>query len=69
LHKTLYGEQRLGWFQDEFYSKTIVMKLDVEGAERDLVPRLIMSGALCHLDIVFMEDGPCTRARLSGSSK
>lgn len=38
------------------YSKKIVMKLDVEGAERDLVPRLIMSGALCHLDIVFMEE-------------
>lgn len=38
------------------YAKKIVMKLDVEGAEHDLVPRLIMSGALCHIDMVFMEE-------------
>ena len=37
------------------HSKKIVMKLDIEGAEHNVLPRLIMTGAICHVDLVFME--------------
>jgi len=33
----------------------IVMKLDIEGAEHNILPRLIMTGALCRVDVLFME--------------
>jgi hypothetical protein len=31
------------------------MKLDVEGAEYIVMPALILSGALCHIDLIFAE--------------
>ena len=37
------------------HARTIVMKLDVEGAEREILPHLVLSGALCSIDLAFME--------------
>ncbi|KAF3794421.1 hypothetical protein EJ110_NYTH02362 [Nymphaea thermarum] len=33
----------------------VVMKMDVEGAEFDLIPRLIETGAICLIDEIFLE--------------
>ena len=33
----------------------VVMKLDVEGMEMELVPDLVMSGALSHIDYIYIE--------------
>jgi hypothetical protein len=38
------------------HAKKIVMKLDIEGAEHNILPRLIMTGALCSVDLFFMEE-------------
>jgi hypothetical protein len=34
---------------------TIAMKMDIEGSEFTIMPSLILTGALCHLDTVFIE--------------
>lgn len=34
---------------------TVVMKVDVEGAEHILLPHMIITGALCRVDLVFAE--------------
>jgi hypothetical protein len=44
------------------FASTIVMKLDVEGAEYELLPRLLATGALCAMDLVFLEEHPSSRA-------
>jgi len=36
----------------------VVMKLDVEGMEMELVPDLVMSGALSHIDNIYIEWHP-----------
>ncbi|KAH1060760.1 hypothetical protein GYH30_004290 [Glycine max] len=33
----------------------VVMKMDVEGTEFDLIPRLIKTGAICLIDDIFLE--------------
>lgn len=33
----------------------VIMKMDIEGAEFVVMPALIVSGALCHVDIVYAE--------------
>jgi hypothetical protein len=33
----------------------IIMKMDIEGAEFVVLPAMIVSGALCHLDLMFAE--------------
>jgi hypothetical protein len=33
----------------------VVMKMDVEGTELDLIPRLFDTGAICLVDEVFLE--------------
>ena len=33
----------------------VVMKMDVEGTEFDLIPRLIKTGAICLIDEIFLE--------------
>ena len=45
------------FLQDEIipYAKTIVMKLDVEGSEHEILPHLVLSGAICSIDIAFIE--------------
>jgi cell division protein FtsL len=40
------------------FASTLVMKLDVEGAEYELLPRLLATGALCAMDLVFIEQHP-----------
>lgn len=37
------------------YPPSVVMKLDVEGRELDVVPDLVMSGALQHLDCLYID--------------
>jgi hypothetical protein len=47
---------------------TVFMKLDIEGAEYFVLPRLVTSGALCHVASIFMEWHPrvATDAALAG---
>jgi hypothetical protein len=33
----------------------IVMKMDIEGAEYVVIPAMMVSGALCHIDLIFAE--------------
>jgi hypothetical protein len=40
------------------FASTIVMKIDIEGGEYDLLPRLVAKGALCDVDLVFLEQHP-----------
>lgn len=37
------------------FTRNVVMKMDVEGAEHLLLPHMIITGALCHIDLVFTE--------------
>jgi hypothetical protein len=37
------------------FASTIVMKIDIEGGEYQLLPRLVATGALCDVDFVFLE--------------
>lgn len=44
------------WLKSSVNEKEfVVMKMDVEGTEFDLIPRLIESGAICLIDEVFLE--------------
>ena len=36
----------------------VVMKMDIEGSEFDLLPLLLMKGAACNLDLIFVETHP-----------
>jgi hypothetical protein len=36
-------------------AERVVMKLDIEGAEHNVLPRLMLSGALCKIDMLFLE--------------
>lgn len=36
-------------------ARTVVMKMDIEGAEHLLLPHMIITGALCHIDVLFAE--------------
>lgn len=36
-------------------SAAVVMKLDIEGGEMELLPRLVHSGALCAVDVLYIE--------------
>jgi hypothetical protein len=36
----------------------VVMKMDIEGSEFDLLPLLVMKGAACNLDLIFVETHP-----------
>ena len=40
------------------FASTVVMKLDIEGAEFDVIPHLLLRGAFCDLDLVFAEVHP-----------
>jgi hypothetical protein len=45
------------------------MKLDIEGAEYTVMPAMIISGALCHIDLVFAEwHGDGMRRAIPGSA-
>jgi hypothetical protein len=37
------------------FASTIVMKIDIEGGEYQLLPRLVATGALCDVDLLFLE--------------
>ncbi|KAL2899341.1 putative methyltransferase YodH [Bienertia sinuspersici] len=44
------------WLKSEFKEKDfVIMKMDVEGAEFHLIPRLIETGAICLIDEIFLE--------------
>ncbi|KAM5560573.1 hypothetical protein ABKV19_021640 [Rosa sericea] len=44
------------WVKSTFTEKDfVVMKMDVEGTEFDLIPRLFETGAICLIDEVFLE--------------
>lgn len=49
--------QRCCWYNASHMSKqpSIVMKMDIEGAEYRAIPQLIKTGMICHLDLVFIE--------------
>ena len=36
----------------------VLMKLDIEGSEYEVLPALMESGALCHIDTIFLEWHP-----------
>ena len=40
------------------YASTIVMKMDIEGAEHLVLPHMAMRGVLCAIDSLFMEAHP-----------
>lgn len=42
----------------------IVMKVDIEGADKDMIAALLRSGALCHIDHVYVEHMDKATARL-----
>ena len=37
------------------HASTVVMKLDIEGAELKVLPWLLARGALCDVDLLFAE--------------
>jgi len=37
------------------YASTIVGKMDIEGQEVKILPDLLASGAMCHIDLIFIE--------------
>jgi hypothetical protein len=39
-------------------ASVIVMKMDIEGSEFELLPQLVMKGAICRLDMIFVETHP-----------
>ena len=39
-------------------ASVVVMKMDIEGSEFDLIPLLVMKGAVCDLDLIFVETHP-----------
>ncbi|PKA67249.1 hypothetical protein AXF42_Ash004741 [Apostasia shenzhenica] len=55
LH-TVQGFDLAEWLKSTVTEKDfVVMKMDVEGAEFDLVPRLFETGAICLIDELFLE--------------
>ena len=43
----------------------VLMKLDIEGSEYEVLPALMESGALCHIDTIFLEWHPRVATRES----
>jgi hypothetical protein len=44
------------WLKNTVTEKDfVVMKMDVEGTEFDLIPRLFETGAICLIDEIFLE--------------
>ncbi|XP_050212618.1 uncharacterized protein LOC126664318 [Mercurialis annua] len=53
---TIQGFDFAEWLKNTVTEKDfVVMKMDVEGAEFDLIPRLYESGAICLIDEIFLE--------------
>ncbi|KAC9333161.1 hypothetical protein R6Q59_027177 [Mikania micrantha] len=52
----IQGFDFANWLKNTVSEKDfVVMKMDVEGTEFDLIPRLIETGAICLIDEVFLE--------------
>lgn len=52
----IQGFDFANWLKNTVTEKDfVVMKMDVEGTEFDLIPRLIETGAICLIDEVFLE--------------
>ncbi|CAN6576052.1 unnamed protein product [Malus baccata var. baccata] len=52
----IQGFDFANWLKNTFSEKDfVVMKMDVEGTEFDLIPRLFETGAICLIDEVFLE--------------
>ncbi|CAA0836244.1 methyltransferases [Striga hermonthica] len=52
----IQGFDFAGWLKNTFSERDyVVMKMDVEGTEFDLIPRLFETGAICLIDEVFLE--------------
>nr|XP_010921054.1 uncharacterized protein LOC105044755 [Elaeis guineensis] len=53
---TIHGFDFAEWLKSSVSEKDfVVMKMDVEGTEFDLVPRLFETGAICLIDELFLE--------------
>ncbi|XP_078159740.1 methyltransferase [Carex rostrata] len=54
--RTIKGFDFANWVKQSFSEKDyVVMKMDVEGTEFDLIPRLFQTGAICLIDELFLE--------------
>ncbi|XP_057983469.1 uncharacterized protein LOC131168202 [Malania oleifera] len=52
----IQGFDFANWVKNTFSERDyVVMKMDVEGTEFDLIPRLIKTGAICLIDEIFLE--------------
>lgn len=52
----IQGFDFANWMKNTFTERDfVVMKMDVEGTEFDLIPRLFETGAICLIDEVFLE--------------
>lgn len=52
----IQGFDFANWLKNTFSEKDfVVMKMDVEGTEFDLIPRLFETGAICLIDEIFLE--------------
>ncbi|KAL5995170.1 hypothetical protein ACLOJK_025228 [Asimina triloba] len=54
--RRIQGFDFAGWLMSAVSKKDfVVMKMDVEGTEFDLIPRLLETGAICLIDELFLE--------------
>ncbi|XP_068634441.1 uncharacterized protein [Aristolochia californica] len=52
----IQGLDFASWLRNTVSEKDfVVMKMDIEGTEFDLIPRLVQSGAICLIDELFLE--------------
>lgn len=55
--RVFYADERpQGEILEPFPPPTVLMKLDIEGSEHQLLPHMIITGALCKIDTIFYED-------------
>ena len=40
------------------FASVVVMKMDIEGSEHEILPQLLIKGALCDIDLIFIEYHP-----------
>ena len=58
--KTAHALDLVGFILREItpVASTVLMKMDIEGSEFELLPKLVMRGAACDLDMIFVETHP-----------
>jgi hypothetical protein len=55
---SLANKRPQGETLEPFSPPIVLMKMDIEGSEHQLLPHLIITGALCKIDTIFYEDHP-----------